>query len=196
MKNIRFSTTPDDEWVVNGNIIMYRCQDSSLYDDDIEWKQSSIAEAVEAMLDPNYPRLPQLRIIEQLKGTELGNLINQFQQGKLVFVPISMLEEWEDKKVEHLNKLVKLGELPSFAYQEESWVNGKHKVAWDLMLEIFCQQVNIPERCWVQIENSSNGYEVIEVVNRKPQYKGVQVFSRPGVNFECLLEIAEEKGEE
>ena len=184
MKNIKFFTTPDDEWLVNGNIIMYRCQNGSLYDDDIEWRDSSIAEAVEAMLDPSYPRLPQQQI-NQLLETELGSLINHFQQGKLVFVPISMFEKWKEKISQTHDKLIELGELPDgLAVQEEN----KNHVCWDLYLEIFCQQAAIPAHCWVQIEKCGGGYELIEVVNRKPQYKSKSTLGK-GIQFSKFFEV-------
>lgn len=185
MQVVKFSTTSDDEWMVNANIIMYRCQEGSLYDDDIEYKTSSLANAVSAMLDPRYPRLPQPHIIEQLQGTELGDLIDRFQEGKLVFVPIAMFEEWEEKISDTHDKLIELGELPDgMGVQEEN----KSHISWDLYLEIFCQQAPIPERCWVEIKKCSRGYELIEVVNRKPQYKAKSTFGK-GIQFKKNFEV-------
>ena len=185
MQVIKFSTTPDDEWMINGNIIMYRCQEGSLYDDDIEYKTSSLAEAVSAMLDPRFPRLPQPCVIEQLQGTELGDLINQFREGRLILTPLAMFEEWEEKLTAYHDKLIELGELPDgMGVQEEN----KSHISWDLYLEIFCQQAHIPERCWVEIKKCSGRYELIEVVNRKPQYKTESVFGK-GVEFKKFFEV-------
>lgn len=184
-KNVCFQSTPNDEWLVNGNTIMYRCQDG-MYDNDIAWESSSIAEAVAAMLDPRYPRLPQKGIVKQLEGTELGNLINHFQDGKLVFVPIVLFEEWEEKISRLHDKLIDLGEFDGMGVQEEN----KGFLAWDLYLEIFCQQAPIPDKCWVEIKKCSGGYEIIEVVNRKPQYKSKSTFGK-GIQFSKFFEVLE-----
>lgn len=186
MKIVKFSTTPDDEWMVSGNVIMYRCQEG-IYDDDIEYKESSLAIAVSAMLDPRYPRYPRLpHIIERLQGSELGRLIHELEEGKLVFTPLAMFQEWEGKLSAYHEKLIELGELPDgMGVQEE---DGEF-LSWDLYLEIYCQQVALPERCWVEIEKSS-GYELIEVVNRKPQYKATSIFSE-GIEFEKNFEVFE-----